>query len=308
MKYLIFPALLGLGLAGCSSTPQSTEQLGSAVSPPAATEQPLTPAPPVAPVSPASPAAEAALPEAPAASPVAPAAPRTVAYRGKMNLEVTNFERATTSITQLIDQFGAYPNAAHETRASGQHYQEMTLKVPATAFLHLVVALSKLGPTNNKDLPSTDITAYVVTLSTRITTRQATAAKYRQLLTKASNPAQVRQLEDQNRQLQTELAADRACLQQLGLSTQGLWTTLPPNAALGRAHGPATGLFAAVSGLFQQRVGLRAELIGSHYQCVAALLRSGLCLAHRAVVAAPASGRVLKPHEKGPSARTEGPS
>jgi hypothetical protein len=164
----------------------------------------------------------------PLASPVpdTPGQPRSVAYQGEMSLEVDNFEQATASLNQLLDQFGAFPTTAHETRANGQHYQEMTLKVPATEFLHLVAALGKLGHTASKDIGATDITADLVTLSTRLTAQQATAAKYRQLLAQATNPTQVRQLEEQNRQVQAELLASKASLQQLGLGTQGLWATL----------------------------------------------------------------------------------
>jgi len=155
-----------------------------------------------------------------------PGQTRHVAYQGEMSLEVDNFEQATTSLNQLLDQFGAFPSTAHETRANDQHYQEMTLKVPATEFLHLVAALSKLGQTTSKDIGATDVTADLVTLSARITTQQATAAKYRQLLAQATSPTQVRQLEDQTRQIQAALLADKARLQQLGVGTQGLWATL----------------------------------------------------------------------------------
>ena len=228
MKYLIFPVLFGLGLAGCSSAPQSTAQSDLA-------ETPTAIGPAAAPNTPATmPFASPALAESSAVSTTLAASPapptieptRAVAYQGEMILQVADFEQATTGINQLLDQFGAYPSTAHETRANGQHYQEMTLKVPAGNFLHLVAALSKLGHTDNKDISSTDITADIVTLSTRINARQAAAAQYRQLLSKAPNPTQLRQLEDQSRQLQAELAADKARLQQLGLGTQGLWATL----------------------------------------------------------------------------------
>ncbi|QKG56631.1 DUF4349 domain-containing protein [Hymenobacter sp. BRD128] len=149
-----------------------------------------------------------------------------MAYQGEINLQVDNFEQATSSINQVLDQYGAYPSAAHQTRANGQHYQEMTLKVPATDFLHVVAALAKLGRIDTKDISSTDITAELVTLNTRVNAGQATAARYRQLLAKATSPAQLHQFEDQNRQVQAALAADKARLQQLGLGTQELWATL----------------------------------------------------------------------------------
>jgi hypothetical protein len=230
MKYLIFSALLGLGLAGCSSRTESTISTGpdttaATTTQPAPGQSPEAPEP-ATPVAPSS-ADPGAMPSV-AASPLldTPRQARNVAYQGEMSLEVDNFEQATASLNQLLDQFGAFPSTAHETRANGQHYQEMTLKVPATEFLHLVAALGKLGHTASKDIGATDITADLVALSTRITAQQATAAKYRQLVAQATNPTQVRQLEDQSRQAQAALAADKARLQQLGLGTQGLWATL----------------------------------------------------------------------------------
>jgi hypothetical protein len=228
MKYLIFSALLGLGLAGCSSAPQSSTQAMVDESPTATTPPPTLTASTGSSLTDTTLAATSVRTgtldtrlSSPAAS-----APRSVAYQGEMSLQVDNFEQATSRINQLLDQYGAYPSAAHETRANGQHYQEMTLKVPATDFLHVVAALAELGHIDNKDITATDVTAELVTLSTRVNARQATVTKNRQLLAQATSPAQLRQLEDQSRQLQAELAADKARLQQLGLGTQGLWATL----------------------------------------------------------------------------------
>jgi hypothetical protein len=226
MKYLIFPALLGLGLAGCSQSSQSstaTDPASSLTAMPPASEAALADSVPT-PAPSAAATAESSLVASQAPAVATPA--RSVAYQGDMNLEVDDFDQTTASLNQLLDQFGAYPSTAHEARANGQRYQELTIKVPATGFLHLVAALGKLGRTANKEVSSTDITADLVALSTRVSARQATATKYHQLLAKATNPTQIRQLEEQNRQLQTELAADKGRLQQLGLGVQGLWATL----------------------------------------------------------------------------------
>jgi hypothetical protein len=230
MKYLIFSALLGLGLAGCSPSTESVTSTGPDTAPATATQ----PAPDQSPeaLEPATTVGSGSTD--PGTTPNTTATPilatprqtRSVAYQGEMSLEVDDFEQATARLNQLLDQFGAFPSTAHETRANDQHYQEMTLKVPAAEFLHLVAALAKLGRTASKDIGATDITADLVALSTRITAQQAAAAKYRQLVAQATNPAQIRQLEDQNRQAQAALAADKARLQQLGLGTQGLWATL----------------------------------------------------------------------------------
>ena len=224
MKYLFFSALLGLGLAGCSSDSQHNTPTETEAGPTPATASEQTVSPPLAVTADTSPTTP--IPAVEPSPAVAPAATRTVAYQGGMSLQVDNFEQATSSLNQLLDQYGAYPSAAHEARANGQHYQEMTLKIPAADFLHVVAALAKLGRIANKDVSATDITADVVALTTRVSARQATAAKYRQLLARATTPAQARQLADQARQLQTELAADNARLQQLGLGSQGLWATL----------------------------------------------------------------------------------
>ena len=212
MKRLIYPVLFGLGLAGCSQAKQEAFPESSAEIPVA---QPLTPALP-------RPGAAAAAPTpAPAA---APAASPSIIYQGELNLAVDNFEQASAAIDRLLLKHRSYLSTAHETRTDGQHRQEMTLKVLPGEFLALVADLGQLGRIESKDVSSADVTADILQVASGLAARQATAARYQQLLTQATSPAEIRRLAEQERQVRQELAADQARLQQLG--ARSAWATL----------------------------------------------------------------------------------
>ncbi|MBD2767761.1 DUF4349 domain-containing protein [Hymenobacter sp. BT664] len=202
MKRLIYPVLIGLGLVGCSQSKSSNEQAE------VATEM----------------AAEA--PGTPVAGRNAPArqAERSVIYEGQLDLEVDDFEQTTTAIDHLLEQHWAYLSTAHETRANGQHRQEMTLKVKPSEFLPLIAALGKLGRITNKDISSADVTADVLAATTTLAAKQKAEAKYQQLLAATTNPAEVRRLGDLARESHLDIADAQAKLQQFG--TRSAWATL----------------------------------------------------------------------------------
>ena len=214
MKRLIYPALLGLALAGCSqapetaSTPADTQATGSK-----ATSDALPPMPT---------ADTSAAPVASAASVAQPA--RNIIYQGTLDLAVPDFNQATTSINRLLEQNDAYLGTAHETRADGQHRQEMTIKVLPANFVALVTAISQLGHVENKDVASADVTADLLQTAKSLATKQAVAAKYQQQLAQTTNKEAASRLQAQAGQLQADLAADQAKLQHFGV--RSTWATL----------------------------------------------------------------------------------
>jgi hypothetical protein len=218
MKCLIYPALLGLALAGCSQA--STEQSTDTTTESSANQSIMTQgsAPEVA-----TPAA----PESTTPAPFAVATPpldRHVVYHGELDLAVDSFEQASASINRLLVVHGSYLNTAHEERANGQQRQEMTIKVPPNEFAAFVAALSRLGHIQNKDIASTDVTADLLQTAANLEAKKTAAAKYQQQLAHAASPAEARRLEEQTRQLHLDLAADQARLQQLG--ARSAWATL----------------------------------------------------------------------------------
>jgi hypothetical protein len=217
MKRLIFPVLLGLALAGCDSSKNET-----------ATDVPTqtTVSEAQSPTLPPMPATEPAATPVNAVATVAPVAKptRDIIYQGELNLAVTDFNQATTRINQLLTQHDAYLSTAHETRANGQHSQEMTIKVVPGNFVDLVTALSQLGHVENKDVASADVTADVLQTAKTLATKQAAATKLQQQLAKTTNKDETSRLQAQASQLQADLAADQAKLQQIGARTT--WATL----------------------------------------------------------------------------------
>lgn len=217
MKRLILPALLGLALAGCDSSHEETSTASPAQT--IASEAKTSTLPP----------APIAEPEAAPAAAAAMAAPvvkpnRDIIYQGELNLAVTDFNQATTRINQLLTHHDAYLSTAHETRADGQHSQEMTIKVVPGNFVDLVTALSQLGHVENKDVASADVTADVLQTAKTLATKQAAATKLQQQLAKTTNKDEASHLQAQAGQLQADLAADQAKLQQI--SARSTWATL----------------------------------------------------------------------------------
>ncbi|WP_046242727.1 DUF4349 domain-containing protein [Hymenobacter terrenus] len=202
MKHLIYPVLLGLGLAGCSQA-HKEQAIDSA--------------------------AEAVTSPAPARQPVEHSTPgtrsgRDIIYEGELDLAVDDFEQATAGIDRLLEEHHAYLGTAHETRANGQHRQEMTIKVKPEKFLPLVAALGKLGRIENKDVSSADVTADMLAAAASLSSKQTSEAKYQQLLAHTSNPTEIRRLEEQVRQSRLEAATAQTQLQQFG--ARSAWATL----------------------------------------------------------------------------------
>lgn len=217
MKRLIFPALLGLALAGCSSSQDeaTTDAPTQAVS----TEAQSPALPPMPAAEPAPAPVSAVATAAPVAKPA-----RDIIYQGSLDLAVTDFKQATTRINSLLEQNGAYLGTAHETRADGQHRQEMTIKVPPAHFVALVTALGQLGQVENKDIASADVTADLLQTAKTLATKQAAATKLKQQLAKTTNKEETSRLQAQASQLQADLAADQTHLQQFTSRSQ--WATL----------------------------------------------------------------------------------
>lgn len=219
MKRLIYPALLGLALAGCS---QATKEESAALTTEPTASQPIISQGPA-------PEATAPAPTSgvPASTPFAAATPpldRHVVYHGELDLAVDSFEQASASINRLLAQHGSYLGTAHEERANGQQRQEMTIKVPPNEFAALVADLGRLGHIQNKDIASTDVTADLLQTANNLEAKKLAATKYQQQLARATSPAETRRLEQQVSQLNLDLAADQARLQQLG--ARGAWATL----------------------------------------------------------------------------------
>jgi hypothetical protein len=208
MKRLIYPALLGLALVGCSQE-RSEQEVATA---------------------PETSVSQAIITQAPTPVETVVAPPlaarqldRDIVYQGELNLAVDSFEQASANVSRLLVQHDSYLATAHEERANGQQRQEMTIKVPPKEFASLVAALSRLGHVENKDIASTDITADLLQATASLDTKKATLAKYQQLAHTAS-PAEAHRLEEQTRQLRSDLTADQARLQHLG--ARSAWATL----------------------------------------------------------------------------------
>lgn len=220
MKQYVFLALLGLGLAGCSSsTPKE------AVSSPAqaAAEQVVVSQTPTIQAPDARTTSEATSPAESFGAPALPVARSTV-YRGELRMTVTNFEQASASIDQLLAAHHAYLDTAHETRANGEHQQDLTIKVWPAEFTTLVAALGKLGRIDHKDIASADVTADLLDGGSALQTKQASLTQLRALLAKTTEAPQRHRLEEQLRQ--TQQAAEDTQAHLRATAAESRWAVL----------------------------------------------------------------------------------
>ncbi|MCI1185858.1 DUF4349 domain-containing protein [Hymenobacter sp. DH14] len=221
MKYLIIPVLLGLGLAGCSQA-KSDETFADA--PPTAQAQH---APGTTAVASSTPVATPTAPEEQPTESVATAKAQpghSVAYQAELRMAVNDFDKATDHVNELLERYGAYLGAAHETRADGQRRQEMKLQVPPRQFVALVSALGKLGHIEAKDIAAADITADALAAAAQFDAQQAAEAQTRQQLTKAGTPAERTRLEGEARRQRVETEVMKGQLQQF--SNRANWASL----------------------------------------------------------------------------------
>lgn len=222
MKRLIYPALLGLALAGCAQADKEDRTADySSAEPTAPTETPAAPAnadfsAPSGISANATPAATAGLTRFQTG--------HSVIYHGEMSLGVENFEQTTARLDQLLADYEAVLGTANESRANGQHRQELTLKVKPEKFLPLVSALGKLGRIDSKTISSSDVTADILAAASTARARQAAATQAQQQAAKAAAPGRAGGLSAEARQLQAEAEAAQA--QVRAFSQQSAWATL----------------------------------------------------------------------------------
>ncbi|KAA9339564.1 DUF4349 domain-containing protein [Hymenobacter busanensis] len=219
MKRLLYPVLLGLGLAACGQAPSETQVADAAESPQVATQ--ASPATSSAAAIPS--AALADNPGSVVALPT-PELARNIVYRGQMSLMVDDFDQTTQRVTELIRRHRAVLGTAHESRANGQHQQEMTIKVPPANYLAFLAELSQFGQVETKDVASADVTADMLNAAVIIDVKQQAVARNQQELTHAKNAAKTQRLQTQNQQLNGEIAAVRARLKELG--EESAWASL----------------------------------------------------------------------------------
>ncbi|WP_019948093.1 DUF4349 domain-containing protein [Hymenobacter aerophilus] len=156
--HLLLPALL---LAACSQAPNHQDQS-------VAESEPVATFPAAATASTSEPGSPAASSEVPLAR-LWRATGHPVIYQGSMELEVSEFEKASARLDTLLSQYGAYLTDANETTDADRHQQMLVIRVPSARFLALTSRLSRLGRVQSKQISSRDIAA-------ELARQQATAA------------------------------------------------------------------------------------------------------------------------------------
>ncbi len=187
--------VVGLGLAGCSSSGASRSDSGAApVKQPGAAQ----PAQGGAAQQPPG-AGDKAAP--PAQQPGVPAQltidTRSMIFTGTVTVRVTDVERAAADASSLATAAGGFVGGDDRTSAKDQSQARMTLRVPSARFSSVVDSVAKLGKEESRQLSTEDVTDQVTDVDARIATGQAGVDRVRDLIAKAASISEVVSLESE---------------------------------------------------------------------------------------------------------------
>ncbi|WP_400191233.1 DUF4349 domain-containing protein [Hymenobacter sp. B81] len=177
MKRLLYPVLLGLGLAACGQSSNEASSSADAVAPETTAAAP-TPG------------------TAPAEPTVAPSTPaRQIIYRATLDLRVADLPRAAARVDSLAQATGSWVSEADQARTEGEWRQETTIRVRPAQFAPLLAALSALGSVEGKTLASEDVTTARADVAARLRAKRAVEQRYLALLAQARNISEVLEVE-----------------------------------------------------------------------------------------------------------------
>jgi hypothetical protein len=133
---------------------------------------------------------------------VAPNAPvtsvdqRSIVYNGSINIRVEGVVDAADHATTIATGLGGF--VADDTRTISDSGSQATLvlRVPADKFDSALDSLAKLGTEEGRQVNADDVTETLVDLDARIATQQASLARVRDLLARASTIGEIVSLEN----------------------------------------------------------------------------------------------------------------
>jgi hypothetical protein len=192
-----------LALAGCSSA-DNTPMSGPAGAPAPAMEEDESKFYPESGADGGAVAVDPAQRNAPAAA-VAPVEERSIVYTGTVTVRVESVVDAADEATAVVIGLGGF--VAGDTRTIDEERSQATLvlRVPADTFTATLDTLAHLGTEQSRQVNADDVTETLVDLDARIATQQASLARVRELLARATTIGEIVALENELTNRQAEL-------------------------------------------------------------------------------------------------------
>ncbi|MEU8772504.1 DUF4349 domain-containing protein [Streptomyces sp. NPDC048606] len=268
-------------------------------------------------------AAEAAPPgAAPSAAADAKAGQQPVAVRphvirtGSLSIETTEPQKVLAAARRAAEDAGGYVgNESTERGEGGRMGSTLTLRVPGERFDAVIAALEGGGKLLNRKVEAEDVTERVADVDSRVRSQQASVARVRDMMEKASGLSDVVMLESELSRRQADLEsllAQQAALKDrtaMGTITLSVSEPAPEPQEKKEEKEKEPGLGDALSGGWSVfatlvRYLLLALAAVAPFALTAVLVLLGLRTYRRLRPAAPGKGRgpVRVPRQAGPAA------
>ncbi|MET9463686.1 DUF4349 domain-containing protein [Streptomyces sp. NPDC006544] len=239
-----------LALAGCSAASEGTSKEGAADAAAPRKQEAVGQGPAAAPAASGAPA-----PSSDKNQPAAPAAPVRVQVirTATLDVETADAQKATAGARTAAENAGGYVgNETTRRDGGGTMTSTVTLRVPGDRFDAVLGAMEGSGKLLGRKVEAQDVTQKVTDVDSRVRTQQASVARVREMMEKASGLADVVTLEAELSKRQSDLesllAQQTALKDQTSLGTITLTFSEPAKAREAAPEKAEPGFLDALSG------------------------------------------------------------
>lgn len=115
-----------------------------------------------------------------------------IIYTANLDLETTEFEKATNDIAAAVERFGGYfANSSQSGQNSGYRYADYTVKVPKNEFSNFLNFIGETCAVTYTSTTAEDITDSYYDVDSRLKTAQTKLERLQELLAKADNMSDI---------------------------------------------------------------------------------------------------------------------
>jgi hypothetical protein len=131
---------------------------------------------------------------------------RKIVYHANLTMEVTDFDKASTSLQNVIHQSGAYTLKFSDSVGSGEIGASYTIKVPADGFMPFLEKLEKIDHSLfERQMQGTDVSEEYVDLEARLHAKQIVEGRLLGFMDKAQKADDLVKFSDQLASVQEEM-------------------------------------------------------------------------------------------------------
>ncbi|AZN40516.1 DUF4349 domain-containing protein [Paenibacillus albus] len=141
---------------------------------------------------------------------------RKIIYKANVNMEVDNYDKAQTSLRNLIHLSGGYLLKFADKKTTSELGGTYTVKVPASGFDSFITELEKMKHVSfESSAQGTDVTSEYVDMEARLKARKVVEARLLSFMEKATKTADLLEISKQLGDVQTEIERIKGRIQYL---------------------------------------------------------------------------------------------